>query len=365
MCSSDLNCVDEKMTSYYNHEMKNIYLYNPARVCFVYKRKVYKRIGKYKEKNIYDVNNDYLIRVKDAGISMYHLKAEVCYVLQNQDMIFKDKESFFNYRVKKCREALGSCEDLNIKNKILDRMIFQCNELKRYSDSLFFRIYWIWLNNPINQYCSKQNKALSNCKLTFDMLADSYDNESSLEEPRKCYMPVMEIIKQKVHDNIKLLDIGCGTGVMLQTVYNEYEKKANLFGVDLSHEMVKISRQNLCGKNVQIIHGTLETVELPINYFDITLCMHSFHHYPKPLRSLWHMAKVLHKNGVLIIADNRYTGWKRLERNLSLFINNYPYGDMWMYSFWELFLLTSLVGFHKQKYIKVGEKSFIFMCEKK
>ncbi len=77
------------------------------------------------------------------------------------------------------------------------------------------------------------------------------------------------------------------------------------------------------------------------------------------------MAKVLHKNGVLIIADNRYTGWKRLESNLRLFINNYPYGDMWMYSFWELFLLTSLVGFHKQKYIKVGEKSFIFMCEKK
>ena len=77
------------------------------------------------------------------------------------------------------------------------------------------------------------------------------------------------------------------------------------------------------------------------------------------------MCRVLHKEGLLILVDNRIKGWKRLERNFNMFVNNYPYGDMWMYSFLELFILTTLAGFHKQKYIKVGDNSFIFMCEKK
>ena len=91
--------------------------------------------------------------------------------------------------------------------------------------------------------------------------------------------------------------------------------------------------------------------------------MHSFHHYPEPLASLRQMYSILRKEGTLVIADNYYHGWKRIKRNVDLYKNNYPLGDMWMYSIGELCILTWIAGFKRQEYQEVGG-SFIFTCKK-
>lgn len=76
------------------------------------------------------------------------------------------------------------------------------------------------------------------------------------------------------------------------------------------------------------------------------------------------MERALSKNGILIIADNYYKGWRRIKRNWELYTNNYPDGDVWMYSFLELGVLAKLAGFKKSYCHKVGKKSFIFVCQK-
>ena len=123
--------------------------------------------------------------------------------------------------------------------------------------------------------------------------------------------------------------------------------------------------QNLQNTKAHAVTGTIEKVAVQQNYFDIALCMHSFHHYPRPLKSLRCMSRALRRKGVLIIVDNYYKGLKRLEQNFDLYVNEYCYGDMWMYSAWELVILTSMAGFYKQQCYKVGDKSFMFICQKR
>lgn len=73
------NCLDKgnEAAQYLNREIENLYLYNPLRVCCVYKRKVQEILGGFRQKGIYDINNDFWIRANEAGFSMYHIKARL------------------------------------------------------------------------------------------------------------------------------------------------------------------------------------------------------------------------------------------------------------------------------------------------
>lgn len=210
----------------------------------------------------------------------------------------------------------------------------------------------------------RTDKITKNTRMAFNKLASTYEMEEALQEPRKCYAPVMKIIKERADKELKLLDVGCGTGVMLKLICKEYPKAKEILGIDLSPAMVKKANSNLKGYTAHVIKGKIETVGLHEEFYNIVLCMHSFHHYPYPLKSLKRLWRTLCRNGILIIADNHYEGWGRIKRNLDLWIHDYPDGDMWMYSCFELSVLTKLAGFKKQQYYKIGEKSFVFVCQK-
>ncbi len=201
-------------------------------------------------------------------------------------------------------------------------------------------------------------------RIAFNKLASNYEKDETLQEPRKCYAPVLKIIKKQVVTDFKLLDIGCGTGVMLKMVCEEFPQASDILGIDISPAMVKRARDKLSGYKAYIMEGEIEAADLPKEFYDIELCMHSIHHYPSPLKSLKKMERALSKNGILIIADNYYKGWRRIKRNWELYTNNYPDGDVWMYSFLELGVLAKLAGFKKSYCHKVGKKSFIFVCQK-
>lgn len=201
-------------------------------------------------------------------------------------------------------------------------------------------------------------------KIAFNRLASNYENDETLQEPRKCYAPVLKIIKKQAVTDLKLMDIGCGTGVMLKLVCEEFPQASDILGIDLSPVMVKRARDKLSGYKAHIMERKIEAADLPKGFYDIALCMHSIHHYPSPLKSLKKVEKALGKNGMLIIADNYYKGWERIRRNWELYANNYPDGDVWMYSFFELGVLARVAGFKKSYCYKVGKKSFIFVCQK-
>lgn len=94
----------------------------------------------------------------------------------------------------------------------------------------------------------------------------------------------------------RLLDVGCGPGVNLETLQG---LGWDVYGVEFSEAAAAHARARV-GDRVQT--GTLETARFPDEYFDVILFSHSLEHLFHPLDALSRVRRWLASNGRLIIA---------------------------------------------------------------
>lgn len=134
--------------------------------------------------------------------------------------------------------------------------------------------------------------------------------------------------------------------------------------MDISGRMLEEARKRLDQSDCDLIEGTLETSNLLKNSYNIALCMHSFHHYPHPFKTLRLVNSILKEEGCFIIADNKKVGYSRWKYNYQLRKNGYMNGDFWIYSKVELVILGLLSGFKIESYQNIGTKSFIMVLRK-
>ena len=136
-------------------------------------------------------------------------------------------------------------------------------------------------------------------KARFDKEAANYDQSARFELVRSRYRFVIEEIQK--HQFKTWLDVGCGTGVLLSAI-GQQRTGAQLFGVDLSEEMIKVARARL-GEKADLKVSDSERLPFEDRKFDLISCTFSFHHYPHPVEALIEMKRVLSEEGTLIIAD--------------------------------------------------------------
>lgn len=108
--------------------------------------------------------------------------------------------------------------------------------------------------------------------------------------------------------NKALLDVGCGTGILLEQLV---ERDLKLFGLDISEDMLTAAKNKFSGKNVQLTEGSALKMPFKNNSFDYVTCVHSFHHHPDSLQSLKEMKRVIKKGGKVAIMDNFLDGFLR------------------------------------------------------
>ncbi|MCZ9888779.1 class I SAM-dependent methyltransferase [Brachyspira hyodysenteriae] len=102
-------------------------------------------------------------------------------------------------------------------------------------------------------------------------------------------------------DYNKLLDIGCGTGYLINML-KKYKATAEFYGLDLSEEMINISKSKNI-KDAEFILGSANKLPFNDNTFDIVTCIQSFHHYPYPDEAMKEVYRVLKKGGIYILSD--------------------------------------------------------------
>ena len=109
---------------------------------------------------------------------------------------------------------------------------------------------------------------------------------------------IFEFLKDKEYT--KLLDIGCGTGYLIDMLAKVHE--AEYTGVDLSPEMIK-QASNKKIKNAKFIEGRSDEIPFDDNTFDIITCSQSFHHYPDTDKAMQEAKRVLKPGGLYILSD--------------------------------------------------------------
>jgi ubiquinone/menaquinone biosynthesis C-methylase UbiE len=135
----------------------------------------------------------------------------------------------------------------------------------------------------------------------FNKWAGSYDTGIVSIFFRMCYRKIRPSLN--LQDGMRLLDVGCGTGSLLKEL-SESGKELNLYGIDLSPEMIATARVKLKDeKHIELYEGSAADLPFQSNYFDYVVCMNSLHHHADPKQSLTEMARVLKPGGMMILMD--------------------------------------------------------------
>ena len=102
------------------------------------------------------------------------------------------------------------------------------------------------------------------------------DYECHARVQRRVVNRLLGFLEQINHSPQSVLDIGCGTGMLLKSVGGLYNR-ARLSGIDLAEGMVTATRSALAGRNgVVIRQGDAERVPFPDGEFDLVISTSTF-----------------------------------------------------------------------------------------
>ena len=133
-------------------------------------------------------------------------------------------------------------------------------------------------------------------------------------------------------EDARILDVGCGDGFHLKLLKEYGGKNWTLEGVDLDRRAVEMASKS--GLRVHL--GSVETLHLPENSFDLALMIQTVEHLEKPFEVLSAVKNVLKPNGKLVIVTDNTDSL-----DFTIFKNDY-WGGYHFPRHWNLFNRNSL-----------------------
>ena len=104
-----------------------------------------------------------------------------------------------------------------------------------------------------------------------------------------------------VKQNQKVVDLGCGTGVLFDILRRKVAPGGMVVGVDSCPGMVKKARQNFPFENVYELDADVESLPLKEDIFDHAITFAAFAHFTYPGDVIKEVARVLKKSGHFFI----------------------------------------------------------------
>ena len=139
-------------------------------------------------------------------------------------------------------------------------------------------------------------------KLLYDEWANDYDND--LINEYGYIAPKLTVDKFKalvLKKNLKIIDVGCGTGLVGQALYENGYK--NIDGYDISSEMLKIAKQSKFYKELKQIDLNDKPTNLSETY-DVLICVGSFGYGALEPIAIRHLIGLVKSGGLLFIFMN-------------------------------------------------------------
>jgi ubiquinone/menaquinone biosynthesis C-methylase UbiE len=103
----------------------------------------------------------------------------------------------------------------------------------------------------------------------------------------------------------RVLDLGCGTGVLTRTIANKVKTGGEAVGIDAAARMIQVARKKRATDNCRFEVMAAESLSFDDASFDAVVSSLFFHHVPLDLKekALAESFRVLRPGGRLVIAD--------------------------------------------------------------
>jgi len=134
----------------------------------------------------------------------------------------------------------------------------------------------------------------------FDDLAPRWD-ETAKHDPIKL-RDIFTIIDLKKGDAV--LDVGTGTGVILPLIGDAVGNTGAIDAVDISSQMLGISKSKNKNKNITFIHADATTLDVKSNY-DAIICYSMFPHFDNKCFAIDKLSLMLKLKGKLVICHSQ------------------------------------------------------------
>ena len=164
--------------------------------------------------------------------------------------------------------------------------------------------------DPADPVLARDRERLSEVKRVRAERAQAYfsRNASEWDELRRLHVSdeqveaaLLRLVGQDMVDS--LLDLGTGTGWILQLFQNQYRRAV---GIDASRDMLSVARANLDREGIlkaSVRHGDIFNLPVEAGDFDLITIHQVLHFLDQPERAISEAARVLRPDGRLIIVD--------------------------------------------------------------
>ena len=136
--------------------------------------------------------------------------------------------------------------------------------------------------------------------MEFDQYAEQYDAGFMGKGSARFYRDL--ICELEIRDGDAVLDVGCGTGTILECIGKS--KKIHGYGLDVSESMIAVARE----KNPDYSFVTGDSALLPYadESMDVIMACMAYHHFPEQEKFRHEAWRVLKPGGSLYICDPRF-----------------------------------------------------------
>jgi 2-polyprenyl-3-methyl-5-hydroxy-6-metoxy-1,4-benzoquinol methylase len=128
------------------------------------------------------------------------------------------------------------------------------------------------------------------------------------EEYKQLYYKLEDIIKQYKIDinNKKIVDLGCGMGIMLSILNDKYQN-LQIYGFDASSTAIEIAQKQLPKGKFKVF----DIYEPNHEKYDVLFCMEVLEHLLYPETAMKNIIERMHKNSILLLTvpDGRKDTW--------------------------------------------------------
>jgi demethylmenaquinone methyltransferase/2-methoxy-6-polyprenyl-1,4-benzoquinol methylase len=131
-------------------------------------------------------------------------------------------------------------------------------------------------------------------KKYFESYADEWDKMFTAED-----LEILSFLIDsfKISGGSKIVDLGCGTGIMFDMLRRKVGENGLVVGVDFCSPMVKKARKNFPFNNLFEVDADVENLPLRPDYFEYAISFAAFAHFNKQKKVMKEVARVLKRDG--------------------------------------------------------------------